>query len=60
MQFLFFLFYLLIIASFIFLVLLIISWNEYEAFSMWFGKNLGGKLYDYNMRINKEFVNFWK
>ena len=51
---------LLFVASFVFLLLLITSWNEYEVFRMWFGEKLGGKLYDYNMRINKEFANFWK
>lgn len=51
---------LLCMALFIFVVLLITSWNEYEVFRMWFGENLGGKLYDYNMRINKRIYQFWK
>lgn len=55
-----FLYALLFMASFIFVVLLVTSWNEYEVFCMWFGEKLGSKLYDYNMRINKEFINFWK
>lgn len=55
-----FLYALLFMVSFIFLMILITSWNEYEVYRIWFGKKLGSKLYDYNMRINKEFVNFWK